>query len=126
MLSGPKNFVDSRPSTAISIAHWDKLEDRCPSHAKIEDIDLVVIRWDDQVSVLYGRCLHEGALLSEGKIDGDNLVCKRHGWFYPFVKEIYEHGKEESVPRFPAWIEKGKVWVEPDVIVEWVKANLNY
>ena len=29
-------------------------------------LDLVVVRFDESVSVLYGRCLHRGALLSDG------------------------------------------------------------
>ncbi len=36
----------------ISVAHWDELEDRHPRHALVADVDLVVIRFDDQVSVL--------------------------------------------------------------------------
>ena len=40
----------------------------------------MVVRYDDQVSVLYGRCLHRGALMSDGTVDGDNLICGVRRW----------------------------------------------
>ena len=43
------------------IAAFDDLEDRTPQHALVGNTDLVVIRYSDEVSVLYGRCLHRGA-----------------------------------------------------------------
>ncbi len=56
-----------------AIAEWDKLGDRAPAHAFVAGVDLVVVRYDDQVSVLYGRCLHRGQLMADGQLDGDNL-----------------------------------------------------
>ena len=35
----------------ISIAAWDDLEDRKPAHALIADVDLVIVRFDERVSV---------------------------------------------------------------------------
>ena len=40
----------------LAIKKWDELEDRVPSHAVVADVDLVVVRYDESVSVLYGRC----------------------------------------------------------------------
>ena len=65
----------------VKIAEFSKLEDRNPTYALVENTDLVVIRFDEQVSVLYGRCLHRGALLSDGHVDkNDNLICGVHNW----------------------------------------------
>ena len=68
----------------IQIARFSELEDRRPVHALVGDVDLVVIKYDDKVSVLYGRCLHRGALLADGHIDGQNLVCGVHYWDYRY------------------------------------------
>ena len=57
------------------IATWSDLADREPTYALVANVDLVVIRYDDNVSVLYGRCLHRGALLADGSIRGEDLVC---------------------------------------------------
>ena len=66
------------------IATWDELPVREPHGALVSGVDLVVVRLGedvaDGVSVLYGRCLHRGALLADGRVQGDDLVCGLHGW----------------------------------------------
>ena len=49
----------------IAIKNWGELEDRAPAHALVADVDLVVVRFDEEVSVLYGRCAHRGALMAD-------------------------------------------------------------
>ncbi len=46
------------------ITAWDELVDRQPHHALVAGVDLVVVRFDDQVSVFFGRCHHRGATYS--------------------------------------------------------------
>jgi nitrite reductase/ring-hydroxylating ferredoxin subunit len=70
----------------LAIMKWDELEDRVPTHALVADVDLVVVRYDESVSVLYGRCAHRGALMSDGHVDGSNLICGVHGWDYPDIR----------------------------------------
>jgi nitrite reductase/ring-hydroxylating ferredoxin subunit len=48
-----------------AVAKWDELKDRNPVYALVADVDLVIVRFDDSVSVLYGRCAHRGALMSD-------------------------------------------------------------
>jgi hypothetical protein len=48
------------PPNRERVARWSVLADRVPTHALVSGVDLVVVRWDDQVSVFYGRCLHRG------------------------------------------------------------------
>ena len=38
----------------------EDLADRKPEYAIIGEVDLVVVRFDEEVSVFYGRCLHRG------------------------------------------------------------------
>ena len=54
----------------IAIKQWADLADRVPEHAFVADVDLVIVRYDDEVSVLYGRCAHRGALMADGHVDG--------------------------------------------------------
>lgn len=69
---------DSRQMTRVSITEWNELEDRKPAHALVAGVDLVVVRVDDGVSVLYGRCAHRGALMADGYVEDDSLVCGVH------------------------------------------------
>lgn len=66
----------------VKIATWSNLDDRQPAYALVANVDLVVIRYDDRVSVLYGRCQHRGALLADGSIVGDDIICGVHNWDY--------------------------------------------
>ena len=44
----------------VTVARWTDLPDRSPEHALVANVDLVIVRLDDEVRVLYGRCLHRG------------------------------------------------------------------
>ncbi|HEY2575894.1 MAG TPA: aromatic ring-hydroxylating dioxygenase subunit alpha [Streptosporangiaceae bacterium] len=53
-----------------------------PVRAKLLDVDLVVYRTSAGVVVARDICLHRGAMLSLGHLEGDELVCAYHGWRY--------------------------------------------
>lgn len=57
----------------ISVAKWADLKDRQPEYAIVGEVDLVVVRFDETVSVFYGRCLHRGALMSDGHVDKNEI-----------------------------------------------------
>jgi glutamate synthase domain-containing protein 2/nitrite reductase/ring-hydroxylating ferredoxin subunit len=103
----------------IAIKNWNELEDRKPAYALVADVDLVVVRFDDAVSVLYGRCAHRGALMSDGVVEGQNLICGLHGWDYRLDSGISEYQNKETLPKFSAWVEDGKVLVDEEEIAAW-------
>ena len=107
----------------VKVAAFSTLEDRKPAYALVAKVDLVVIRYDDQVSVLYGRCLHRGALLSDGSIEGQNLICGVHQWDYRYDTGVSEYNNSEALAKFNAWIENDAVLVDEDEIGAWEKAN---
>ena len=103
----------------LSIASWADLRDREPAHALVANVDLVIVRYDDQVSVLYGRCLHRGALMSDGHVDGDNLICGLHNWDYRYDTGVSAYANSERLEKFTAWVKGGKVWVDADEVAAW-------
>jgi nitrite reductase/ring-hydroxylating ferredoxin subunit len=105
------------------IAVFDDLEDLTPQHAVVGNTDLVVIRYGDEVSVLYGRCLHRGALLADGHIEGENLICGVHSWDFRFDTGISEYNPAERLKKFSAWVEDGAVLVDADEIAAWEGDN---
>ena len=89
------------------VADWDALEPLTPAYALVANVDLVVIGSpgesrispaptarpaQDEVTVLYGRCLHRGALLADGRIQGEDLICGVHGWDYRYKTGIIYGG----------------------------------
>ncbi len=107
----------------LEVARLADLPDRSPTPATAAGIDLVVIRWDDDVSVLYGRCLHRGALLADGSISGDDLICGIHNWDYRFRTGVSAYRPEERLQRFEAWIEDGGVWIDEAEVAAWGLLN---
>ena len=103
----------------VKIADWGDLPSLTPTHALVAGVDLVIIRRDDEVSVLYGRCLHRGAILADGYIDGDNLICGLHDWDYRIDTGVSEYANNERLQKFNAWVEDGGVWVDSDEIAAW-------
>ncbi len=107
----------------IAIAKWHDLADRVPVYGLVGEVDLVIVRFDDSVSVLYGRCAHRGALMSDGHIDGDNIICGVHGWDYRLDTGVSEYSHNETLPKFAAWIEGDSVYVDANEIAEWTKKH---
>jgi glutamate synthase domain-containing protein 2 len=108
-----------------SIAQWSTLEDRTPAYALVANVDLVVIRYDDTVSVLYGRCHHRGALLADGSIQGDDLICGVHQWDYRYDSGVSAYNNTESLQKFPAVVDhtNDTVLVDAAEVRAWEKAN---
>ena len=112
-------------SRRMKVATWSSLEDRTPAYALVANVDLVVVRFDDQVSVLYGRCHHRGALMSDGKVEGQDLICGLHGWDYRYDTGVSAYNNDEALHKFGAWIEgdDDAVYVDEQEIAEWQEDN---
>ena len=107
----------------VQVATWSQLSDRDPQYALVAGVDLVVIRVDDAVSVLYGRCLHRGALMSDGYVRGKDLICGVHNWDYRLDSGVSAYANDEALPKFAAWVEGDEILVDEDEILAWGTAN---
>jgi glutamate synthase domain-containing protein 2 len=109
----------------VVIASFSELKTLQPTYALVADVDLVVIRLEEEeaVSVLYGRCLHRGALMADGHVDGENLICGVHNWDYSYRSGVSSYNPSERLHRFNSWVEDGKVWVDEDEIRLWANDN---
>lgn len=108
---------------AEPVGRWSELADRAPAYALVAGVDLVVVRYGNDVSVFYGRCLHRGALLADGHVRGDDLICGLHNWDYRLDTGISAYKNEEALPKFSAWVENGAVNVDADEIAAWAAAH---
>ncbi len=100
----------------FKIAVFDELEDRQPAHALVENVDLVIVKYDSEISVLYGRCLHRGALLADGFVDGHNLICGVHNWDYRYDTGVSEYNNHEILQKFSSVIHENAVFVDAEEI----------
>jgi len=106
-----------------TVAKWSDLKDREPAYALVAGVDLVVVRYDNEVSVMYGRCLHRGALLADGRVDGENLICGLHDWDYRLDTGISEYNNAEALKKFEATVKDGKVLVDEEEVRVWAKKH---
>ena len=105
------------------VATWSELKDREPAGALVSNVDLVVTRFGDEHSVLYGRCLHRGAKLADGTVIGEDLVCGLHGWDYRLDSGISSYENSQRLAKFESWVEEDAVMVDADEIEAWERDN---
>ena len=113
----------SAPNTPVTIAHLSDVPDRSPVGALVGTVDLVIVRTDDEITVLYGRCLHRGALMSDGHVTGQDLICGVHGWDYRITTGISAYNNDERLRVFSSWVQDDNVIVDADEIAAWERDN---
>ncbi len=115
----------TRPRNPVVVARWSELADRRPAHARVAETDLVVIRDGEVAHVLHGQCTHRGALLSDGQIEGNDLVCAAHGWDYELSTGVSRTDPCERIGRFEARVDAGAntVTVDENAVRAWLAAN---
>ncbi len=107
----------------IQIAKISELKFKKPFHALAETIDLVIVKHENGISVLYGRCHHRGALLSDGYIDGHNLICSVHGWDYRYDTGVSEYNNAEQLYKFKEYIEGDSLLIDASEVKAFEKEN---
>ena len=96
----------------IELCPLEKLEIKKPANKLVKGLDLVLIRDENGISLLYGRCLHRGALMADGYIEGNNIICGVHGWDYRYDTGVSEYNNEEALHKFSTLVENGIVYVD--------------
>ena len=84
----------------IKIIAVSNLENKKSEHVRVNELDLVTVKFDSDISVLYGRCLHGGALMADDHLEGHNLICVVHGWDYRYDTRISEYNNNEDLSTF--------------------------
>jgi len=109
--------------TKLQVAKFSDLVDRTPHGVTVRGHDLVLIRFDEQVSVLSGRCPHRGARLSKASIEGDRLVCGSHGWDFHYRDGTSPACPEDNLRQFVATIDDDTVTIDEADFEAWAKTH---
>jgi glutamate synthase domain-containing protein 2 len=109
----------------LNLAELKSLDHGTPNYALASNTDLVLIRSkeSDEVFVLYGRCQHRGALMSDGRVSGELLSCCLHGSTYNYHTGKNIHYPGADLKKFSCWVENGSVWVDAEEIEAWEQNN---
>ena len=99
------------PPTLVKIGNASQLKGSGPHAISADGRDLVLVRTSHGARVFQGRCPHQGALLGEGELDGDTLVCRNHRWRFNT-----ETGRRDGGPQClvacPVVETDGNLWVD--------------
>src|SRR5512137_1275109 len=80
---------------------------------EVDGIEIVVVNLDGQFYAVEDVCTHDGGPLGEGKLDGCELVCPRHGARFDVrTGAATRMPAIEPAPTYAVRVEDGDVLVE--------------
>lgn len=110
-------------ASGLRVASLDDLPDGRPHPASVSGVDVVLIRRGEEVSALHGRCPHRGALLSDGHLEGDLLVCGVHGWRYDSETGVSPVNPAVALTKFAAWVSDGEVYLDESSVAAFKRVD---
>ena len=97
------------------------VEDFLPGTCRVVATDeaaIAVFNLDGRYYAIENRCTHEDAELSDGKLEGDAIICPLHGARFSVVTgAVLTPPAYENLRTFPVRVTNG--WVEVDAEAEW-------
>ena len=98
----------------VRVASLDECQGNGCVHAATADgLELVLVKWEDEVFALEDRCSHQDFPLSEGEVEDGKLECVFHG-----AKFDIRSGKAVQLPAikpvktYPAEVRDGEIFVD--------------
>lgn len=78
----------------------------------VDGTDVAIFKLDGQFYAIEDVCTHDGAEIASGELEGDEIVCPRHGArFCVKTGEVKCAPAYENVETFPVQIAAGRVQV---------------
>jgi 3-phenylpropionate/trans-cinnamate dioxygenase ferredoxin component len=97
-------WVDVAAENEIPPGAWRTID--------VDGTDVAVFNLDGAYYAIEDVCTHDGGVLTGGEVDGDVIVCPRHGARFSIrTGEVLAPPAYEDVPTFPVRIEGGIVQV---------------
>lgn len=83
-----------------------------------DEVPILVFNLDGRYYAVENRCTHEDTELSDGVLEGDEIVCPLHGARFSVVTgAVLGPPAYENLRTFPVRVTNG--WVEVDAEAEW-------
>jgi nitrite reductase/ring-hydroxylating ferredoxin subunit/uncharacterized membrane protein len=110
---GPVQTVfDPGPTEWTPAADPSLLVEGRPLRVIVEDTPVLLLRTGESMFAIHDRCSHRGCSLSEGTVEGDEVVCSCHGSRFSLRDGAVRHGPATAAqPAFQSRVENGRVEV---------------
>jgi nitrite reductase/ring-hydroxylating ferredoxin subunit len=90
---GPDQTVfDPGPTDWTVAADASQLPEGRPLRAVVDDTPVLIVREGEQIFAVHDRCSHRGCSLSEGTVEGSEVVCACHGSRFDLRNGAVRHG----------------------------------
>jgi 3-phenylpropionate/trans-cinnamate dioxygenase ferredoxin subunit len=97
-------WIDVAAENELAPGTWHTID--------VEGTDVAVFNLDGAYYAIEDVCTHDGGVLTGGEVDGDVIVCPRHGARFSIrTGEVLAPPAYEDVPTFPVRVEAGIVQV---------------
>ncbi len=81
----------------------------------VDGTDVAIFKIDGQCYAIADLCTHDGGEIASGTLDGDEIICPRHGArFCVKTGEVTAPPAYENIDCFPVRIEQGRIQVRDD------------
>ena len=78
----------------------------------LDGVKVAVFRTPGGLVAVSDACLHMGASLADGTLDGHEIECSWHGWRYDVTTGHTTYDPEERLTRYPVQVVDGAILVD--------------
>jgi nitrite reductase/ring-hydroxylating ferredoxin subunit len=110
---GPaQTAFDPGPTEWTPAADASQLSEGRAVRAVVDDTPVLLLRQGQNIFAIHDRCSHRGCSLSEGTIEGEEVVCACHSSRFSLRDGAVRHGPATAAqPAFQVRVEDGRVEV---------------
>jgi len=110
---GPAQTVyDAGPTDWTLAADASQLPEGRPTRVVVDETPVLLLRENDRYYAIHDRCSHRGCSLSDGEVDGDDIVCACHGSRFDKRDGSVQRGPATvPQPAFQTRVDSGRVEV---------------
>jgi len=100
-------WVDVAPVDELAPGSWRTVD--------VDGTQIAVFNVNGEYHAIEDLCTHDGGILTGGTVEGEEIVCPRHGARFSIISgEALSPPAYEPVPTFPVRVEAGTVQVKDD------------
>ena len=94
----------------VDVARAEEFPPRTVRTIDLDGVQIAVFNLDGRYYAIEDVCTHEAEILSEGELDGEEIVCPRHGAHFSLITgEALSAPAYEPVATFRVRVEAGMV-----------------
>jgi 3-phenylpropionate/trans-cinnamate dioxygenase ferredoxin subunit len=99
------DWINVAPANEIQVGDWRLVD--------LEDVQVIVFNCDGEFFAIADICTHDGGTLSDGEIEGCEIICPRHGARFDIRSgAVTAPPAYEDLPTFPVRVVDGMVQVK--------------